>query len=232
MMSFVDHAAQITAACETMQNAVSERGVQRFVGRAEVADALGVSTKTLDRMVADKRFPRPIQISSNRVGWPVEAVRGHLQSRIEAVTRIAVTDPNKLAPEQIAPALRELGARLISDHIGEAVSPDGIRLLIEPRAEHSEPENCRGKFLEKAEDLFGHFDYWRALLIAAAIFPSIREHLAKEGVPIANNPEELRELAIMSIDDKAWADYERHCTERARTAATVVAPTCPSEPGT
>ena len=215
-----------------MQNAVSKRGVQRFVGRAEVADALGVSTKTIDRMVADKRFPRPIQISPNRVGWPVEAVQAHLQSRIEAVTKIAVTDPNKLAPEQIAPALRQLGARLISNHIGEPVSPDAIRLLIEPRAEHSESENCRGKFLKTAEELFGHFEYWRALLIAAAIFPSIREQLANEGVPIANNPEKLRELAIVSTDDQAWADFERQHDELAKTAAIAAEPSCPGKMGT
>ena len=63
--------------------------------------------------------------------WGQVSSAADLEFSREAVTKIAVTDPNKLAPDQIAPALLELGARLISDHIGEAVSPDAIRLLIE-----------------------------------------------------------------------------------------------------
>ncbi len=126
-----------------MQKVPSNCGLQRYVGLSEMAEALSVFIKTLDRMVADGKFPRSVRQSPNRVGWAVETVRGHLQSRIEGVTRLAVSDPDKLAPEDIEPTMRELGrpARGRAHRRGRVARPDparhrpsgaGLRYLVEP----------------------------------------------------------------------------------------------------
>lgn len=46
----------------------------RFVGYGEVEGALGVSRRTIERMVRAGDFPKPTQLAPNRVGWQVEAV--------------------------------------------------------------------------------------------------------------------------------------------------------------
>ncbi len=201
-----------------MQKALSDRGVQRFVGRREVAEALGVSTKTVDRMVADGKFPRAVRLSPNRVGWAVETVRGHLQSRIEGVTRLAVSDPDKLAPEDIEPTMRELGARLVAERIGEAVSPDQIQLVFDHPAPGSDISSSRAELFQQVETLCGHFRYDRAIVIAASLFPAIRERLVEEfGLKWARDPEQLRRFAVGCLDDDAWAEFEEAL---ARTADT------------
>ena len=48
----------------------------QFVGYAEVEAALGVSRRTVERMVREDKFPRPVQLTPNRVGWKVETVCG------------------------------------------------------------------------------------------------------------------------------------------------------------
>lgn len=121
-----------------MQKVPTNRGLQRCVGRSEMAEALSVFIKTLDRMVADGKFPRWVRQSPNRLGWAIETVHGHLQSRIEGATKMAVSDPNKLAPEDIEPSMRELGARLISTQIGRHVAPDQDRLVVGPQAPGSD----------------------------------------------------------------------------------------------
>ena len=105
-----------------MQKELSPRGIPRFVGRAEVAEALGYSLKTLNREIKRGHVPRPVQLSPNRVGWPVEVIQKLLESRIARVKEQAVSDPNKLPPEQLANAI----AREMSRQLGEDVEPADV----------------------------------------------------------------------------------------------------------
>jgi prophage regulatory protein len=45
----------------------------------EVASDLGVSTRTIDRMVRAGKFPKPIRLSAHCVRWPAAAVDEYLQ---------------------------------------------------------------------------------------------------------------------------------------------------------
>lgn len=191
-----------------MQKHQTDRGVPLFVGRVEVADALGVSAKTLDRMVAARKFPRPVQISSNRVGWPLEVVNAHLRSRIEGVTGLAVSDPEQLVPEAAEQAILELGARLASLEVGESVSAKQMRVVIEKAAPGSEVDH-RAELLQELENHCGKFEHDRALLIAASVFPAIREQLLREaGNELMRDPERLRELAVRCLDDQFWNELQ------------------------
>ena len=111
-----------------MKRELSPRGVTRFVGRNEVAEALGFSLKTLGREIKRGHIPRPIQLSPNRVGWPVDVIQKLLESRIARMTEQAVTDPDKLKPEQVADAAVDFAARHISNELGCRVSPDDVVL--------------------------------------------------------------------------------------------------------
>lgn len=81
-------------------------------------------------MVADGEFPRPVRLSPNRVGWAVETVRGHMRSTIEGVTRLAVSYPDNLAPEDIEQTMREphrLGLELATETPPLRTSPPDSR---------------------------------------------------------------------------------------------------------
>jgi prophage regulatory protein len=46
----------------------------------EVARLTGVSIRTIDRMVRNGRFPKPLHISSRRIGWPAHVVKDWLRT--------------------------------------------------------------------------------------------------------------------------------------------------------
>jgi predicted DNA-binding transcriptional regulator AlpA len=48
-------------------------GADPIVSKRETALLVGVSVSTLDRMIRRKEFPRPLQLSVRRVGWPLRA---------------------------------------------------------------------------------------------------------------------------------------------------------------
>ncbi len=48
------------------------------------ADRVGVHVRTLQRMVKDEDFVKPLRVSSNRIGFLESAVNGWIASRPEA----------------------------------------------------------------------------------------------------------------------------------------------------
>ncbi len=193
----------------TARATTAPKQLPQFVGYRQVSDAISVSRRTVERMVREGKFPPPVQLAPNRVGWDIEVVRSWLDERGRGLTSVAVSDPDKLAPEDIEPTMRELGARLVAEHIGEAVSPDQIRLVIEQQAPGSDISLRRAELLQQLEALCGHFRYDRAIVIAASLFPAIREQLVRDfGLKWARDPEQLRRFAVGCLDDDAWAEFE------------------------
>ncbi|MES0074688.1 AlpA family transcriptional regulator [Mesorhizobium sp. M0058] len=54
-----------------------------------VLDRTGLSRRTLYQEISDGRFPKPIQLTARRVGWPEADIEAWLQARIEARDRAA-----------------------------------------------------------------------------------------------------------------------------------------------
>ncbi len=190
-------------------------GLNNYVGYDKIREALGYAPRTIQDMVRRGEFPQPVRLPG-RVGGPAafrvsevnawdEARQTHRRTHLQA---LAVSDPDKLAPDQVAPTMRELGARLVADHIGESVSPEQITLSIERSPTSSDAALSRGHLLQQVEELCEHFDYSRALMVAASLFPALRDRLAQE-TNREIDPERLRKLAIASLDDEWWAEFDR-----------------------
>ena len=61
-------------------------GADPIVSKRETALLVGLSLSTLDRMVARKKFPSPIQLSVRRIGWPLSSIQAWISARS---TRVA-----------------------------------------------------------------------------------------------------------------------------------------------
>lgn len=54
--------------------------VDRIIRRPELLKVTGLSSATLYRLMAEERFPRPVQLSQNAVGWRASAVFSWVES--------------------------------------------------------------------------------------------------------------------------------------------------------
>lgn len=72
----------------------------RIVRRAEVLEVTGLSRATLYRLISDGRFPAPVKLAVNAVGWRESAIREWLESREVVGPGEAVEDaePRRSAP--------------------------------------------------------------------------------------------------------------------------------------
>ena len=61
---------------------MADTDTDRLIPRPEVLQKLGISNSTLWRMIRDGDFPKPVQISARRVGWPSSEVAGEVQRRV------------------------------------------------------------------------------------------------------------------------------------------------------
>lgn len=75
--------------------------LNKYVGYVEVAAALGVSRRTLERRVRAGTLPPPDQLSPNRVGWPLTIIAAHLPLHSHSLAESAVDDIDKLPPERV-----------------------------------------------------------------------------------------------------------------------------------
>jgi prophage regulatory protein len=63
--------------------------MQRIVRRGEAASILGISDTTLWRWTRDGRFPKPIKLGPNTVGWLHDDLEAWLASRSGAVPQLS-----------------------------------------------------------------------------------------------------------------------------------------------
>ena len=77
--------------------------IDRFMPKPEVLGVTGFSATTLWREIRAERFPPPVQLSPNRVGWPESQVRAWQHARVQAAQR--VLPPPVPSPRQRKKAL-------------------------------------------------------------------------------------------------------------------------------
>lgn len=66
---------------ETAMTDVSE--AMRLLALKAVEDRTSLSEPTIRRLIAAKKFPRPVRVSSNRVAWREPEVSAWIASRVE-----------------------------------------------------------------------------------------------------------------------------------------------------
>lgn len=55
----------------------------------EVLDRTGLSRRTLYSEISESRFPRPVQLTARRVGWPEADIEAWLADKIAARDGVA-----------------------------------------------------------------------------------------------------------------------------------------------
>src|SRR5262245_52325909 len=109
-------------------DSTTPKGLPRYVGYDEVAASLGVKRRTIERMVRERKFPAPIQLSSNRVGWRVEVVQEWLRDKEARVLASSYVDVSKVDPQKLADGTARLGAAVLSHISGQQVRPEDVLL--------------------------------------------------------------------------------------------------------
>ena len=188
------------------------RHLPLYVGYREVQDALSVSRRTVERMVRDKKFPHPEQLSPNRVGWKVEMVKAWLDERGNGLAAHAVVNPDDLAPDQLADAAVDLLTRAVEHELGQTIDPRGLRVSYGPP---SSPVTVEAFAEAEAAELtlwqhrFAEFELARAYVMAALLFPALRQTFADGAADdgfrqLFLDEQALYDLALSAMNDDSW----------------------------
>lgn len=195
-------AAQITL-CGSMPKSATEQKLPRYVGRREVAEALGISTKTLRRMVNDGGFPQPVNLSPNRIGWMAHVVAEYMASRARDVTARAVSSPDQLSDATVAVSARQLAATHLAREFGEHVDPASViigRIKRMSPAEGAVEERELFASLERQFEALSELEcipviYW----LFPAYRPGLRHALLRRGVELPTDETAIRAIGAGAL---------------------------------
>lgn len=96
--------------------------IPKFVGYRDVQDTIGVSRRTIERMVRDGTFAKPKQLTPNRVGWQADVIAGWLSSRQQGLLEATVNSPSELKDGDVENALQLLAGRWFQNRTGKLPS--------------------------------------------------------------------------------------------------------------
>ena len=190
--------------------AVKTPHLPQYVGYGEVQTALGVSRRTIERMVREDKFPKPTQLAPNRVGWQVEAVTTWLSERGRGLVAHAVAHPEQLSPEQLESEAVALVVKAMQKRVGEPVDASDLGVHVTRRL--SEAQFLDAEKLEFAiySERFSDFGPQRACVMAAWLFPGLRR-IIEHSVPVSDRPmyrdaETLELFGGAALHDDTWEE--------------------------
>ena len=149
----------------------------QFVGYAEVGAALGVSRRTVERMVREGKFPMAVQLTPNRVGWKVETVTAWLEDRSKGLVAHAVAHPEDLKPEQLEDQARDLSAQALSKRTGMPVDPANLSLQLTQQLTADEFHALEIKEHQFRIAFLRHLPPDDAAVVVAFLMPQLRSTL-------------------------------------------------------
>jgi hypothetical protein len=161
-------------------------------------------------MVREGKFPPPVQLSPNRVGWQAETVTAWLDERGKGLVAHAVAQPQDLEPDQLIDSARGFIAQATSKRTGTPVDPAGMSIHTSRAVTEDEFKAAEVREFALLAERFANFGEGRALILAAWLFPSLRQLIAAgtedEGArKVFQSPEQLGSLALHDDD---WAEAE------------------------
>jgi hypothetical protein len=191
----------------------TDKGLERYVGYAEIVNALPVSRSTIERAWrgphkdGEPRLPKPGKIKSRSV-WPAVIVnrwaRQVFERHLTDLERLAQSDPDKLAPKDLESAAFDLAARHLSQQMGERVTPESVVVGYQRPVTEAEQNALVARALSDfANSPLTHYSFERAVLVAAHLFPVLRElWKSKPGMP--QTAEQALQWAFIAADDGSW----------------------------
>jgi prophage regulatory protein len=183
----------------------------QYVGYRHVCDALLVSRRTVERMVREGKFPPPVQLSPNRVGWQAQTVTAWLEERGRGLVAHAVAHPQDLEPDQLIDSARDLIAQATSKRTGTPVDPAGMSIRTTRAVTMDEFKAAEVREFTIYADRFAQFGEGRSLVLAAWLFPALRRLIGTkdEGArKVFRSPEQLQQLGSQALHDDAWEEAE------------------------
>lgn len=169
---------------------VRHNPLPRYVGYREVCDALGCSRSTMERMVRDGRFPKPVQLSPNRVGWDVSVIEAELATRAKGLAARAVTDPEELAPQELEDEARRLAAAAHHRRTGKTVQPEDF--LLNPVVEEEQfvlaQQQAEDVLVQYLAELKIEQAAVAAMLLLPQLRPALRGLVSVEALPCFDGP--------------------------------------------
>ncbi len=206
-----------------VSKSVRPQHLPQYVGFAQVQDALSVSRRTVERMVRDGKFPKPIQLSPNRVGWRVEAITQWLAERERSLTAKAVALPEDLSPDEFEMTMKSLAAGYLSSQLGHGVSASEISVSIAPRsAPVGQAVDPKSAAIDEFDGRFDHFEVARALVVTAWLFPSLRPWIGQcvdgDAKRVVSDPEVLRDFGSLAMVDQDWEENQAEVERRRQSS--------------
>ena len=191
-------------------NSPKPQHLPQFVGYQQVQDAIGVSRRTIERMVREGRFPRPAQLAPNRVGWQVEAVTNWMSERGKGLVAHAVAHPEDLSPEQLESEAVALVVKAMEKRVGEPVDAADLGIHVTRRLSENQFLAAEKREFAIYSDRFSDFDVQRACVMAAWLFEGLR-HIIEQSVPASNRPmyrdaETLELFGGAALHDDTWEE--------------------------
>ena len=196
---------------------ITPKRLPQFVGYSDVQQSLGLSRRTVERMVREGKFPKPIQLSDNRVGWDVEVVRAWLDERGKGLAARAVNDPNDLDVDELLQATRDLIVEALSRREGKPVDPASVASLTVSRTvSEDEFRHLEAQEFAVYAERFKSIDLSRSLFLAAWLFPELRPCLSTEcdvTTRALQDPAALAWLGPLALHDDTWFESEDDLVE-------------------
>ena len=181
----------------------------KLVGYQQLRELYGWPKRTVQEWIKARKFPKPLHLPGRGNYWTLEDIVVWMKGDL---TRVAVTKPEDLKPDQLGDAAVDLLTRALEHEIGAPVDPAGIRITYGlPSPPVSEEQFAEAEAKEAAifQRRFEGFDATRSSVMAAFLFPELRLMFADgaENDAIRRqflDQEQLYRLALAAMNDISW----------------------------
>lgn len=187
------------------------RHIPQFVGYHQVQNALGVSRRTVERMVREGSFPRPVQLAPNRVGWQVETITVWLSERSQGLVKHAVERAEELEPDQLEKQALGLIVKSLEQRSGKTVDATNLTLHMTNSVTPAEFKAAEIAEFANYAERFKDFGEARACILAAWLFARLRPMMEGDDerfAAVLADPAAIESLGRRALHDDDWQGLE------------------------
>ena len=182
----------------------------KLVGYHQLREHYGWPKRTVQDWIKARKFPKPLILPGRENFWALDDIVSWMQGDL---ARVAVTRPEDLKPDQFADAAVDLLVRAVQHEVGQPIDPRDLAVTYAPSSpEVTEDQLANAEAREAAllQQRFAGFDMMRSAIMAAWLFPELREAFAAGTADLSAraayiDPHKLGELAQQALSDEAWA---------------------------